>query len=331
MRKLLAVYLLLIALFILFVFQYQNGNQNESASNEDKLRGSIEENYVMVTHQAGMDYWKRPLKGFEDAAESLNVSVEYRGTTHYDIDEMNALLEQIIAKKPAGIAVAPINKNAINAVINKAKEANIPVVLFDTEAPESNADAFVGTDNYYAGVEAAHHLAEFIGHTGQVAIMKNKNSDTDSERVRGFKETIDNQYADIKLIHIGNGDGDETISKEATMRIIESFPDLDGVFATGTTSGVGVAQAIISTDRVNKTKVISFNIDKPTIDFIDEGIITGTLAQGSWGIGYWSMQLLFHLEHDLLLDNNGTVNIPRYVDTGINLITKENVNNYYMH
>lgn len=331
MRKLLVIYLFLIGLFIIFVYQYQNGARNESDYNEDKLRGSLDENYVMVTYQAGLDYWKRSLKGFEDAAESLNVSVEYRGTTHYDTQEMIALMEQIIAKKPAGIAVAPINKTALNPVIKKAKEANIPVVLFDTNAPDSNADAFVGTDNYYAGSEAAHHLAEFIENKGQVAIMKNKNTDTDKERVQGFKNTIENYYPDIDLVQISEGEGDETISKEETIRIIEKNPNLSGIFATGTASGVGVAQGIINTDRVNQTKIISFNIDKPTIDFIDEGVITGTLAQGSWGIGYWSMQLLFHLEHELLLDNNGTVNIPRDVDTGIHLITKENVNDYYMH
>lgn len=330
-RRLIIIYLLLIALFVIFVVQYQSGNANDPEFQHDRLKGEIEETYVMITHQSGMDYWKRQLKGFEDAAESLNVSVEYRGTTHYDTDEMIALVEQIIAKKPAGIAIAPINKTAINTVINKATEAGIPVVLFDTDAPESNADAFVGTDHYYAGLEAAHQLAEYIDYRGQVAVMMNKKSDQDRDRVQGFKETIEKNYPNIEMVHTGSGDGDETISKEAMVLIIEDFPDLKGVFATEAVSGVGVAQAIIGMDRVGETKIISFNIDKPTIDFIDEGVITGTLAQSSWGAGYWSMQLLFHLEHDLLLDNSGTVNIPRYVDTGIDVITKENVNNYYTY
>ena len=331
MRRLIIVYLLLIVFFVIFVYQYQSENENDQEFQHDQLKGAIEETYVMITYQSGMDYWKRQLKGFEDAAESLNVSVEYRGTTHYDTEEMIALVEQIIAKKPAGIAIAPINKTAINTVINKATEAGIPVVLFDTDAPESNADAFVGTDNYYAGSEAAHQLAEYVDFQGQVAVMKNKSSDQDRERVQGFKDAIEQNYPNIQLVHTGNGDGDETISKEAMMRIIEDFPELKGVFATEAASGIGVAQAIIGMERVGETKIISFNIDKPTIDFIDEGVITGTLSQSFWGAGYWSMQLLFHLEHDLLLDNSGTVNIPKYVDTGINVITKENVNNYYMY
>lgn len=331
MRRLIIIYLLLIASFVIFVYQYQSENGNDLEFQNDQLKGTIEETYVMITYQSGMDYWKRQLKGFEDAAESLNVSVEYRGTTHYDTEEMIVLVEQIIAKDPAGIAIAPINKTAINTVINKATEAGIPVVLFDTDAPESNAHAFVGTDNYNAGFEAAHQLAEHVDYKGQVAVMKNKKSDKDRERVQGFKDTIEQHYPEIQLVYIGNGDDDETISKESMMRIIEDYPELKGVFATEAVSGVGVAQAIIGMERVGETKVISFNIDKPTIDFIDEGVITGTLAQSSWGIGYWSMQLLFHLEHDLLLDNSGIVNKPRYIDTGINVITKENVNNYYMY
>lgn len=331
MRRLLIIYLLLLAFFAIFVYQYLSEDTNNLELQQNQLRGTIEETYVMITYQSGMDYWKRQLKGFEDAAESLNVSVEYRGTTHYDTEEMIAVVEQIIAKNPVGIAIAPIDKTAINTVINKAVEAGIPVVLFDTNAPESNANAFVGTDHYYAGTEAAHQLAGYIDYNGQVAVMKNKNTDQDRERLRGFKDTIEQNYPDIQLVHTENGDSDQTISKEAMVRIIEEFPELKGVFATETASGVGVAQAIIDTDRVGKTKIISFNIDKQTVDYIDEGVITGALSQSFWGAGYWSMQLLFHLEHDLLLDNSGTVDIPRNIDTGINIITKENVNNYYMY
>jgi len=331
MRRLIIIYLLLIVFFVIFVYQYQTDDANNREYQQDPLKGEIEETYVMITYQSGMDYWKRQLKGFEDAAESLNVSVEYRGTTHYDTEEMIALVEQIIAKKPAGIAIAPIDKTAINTVINKAVEADIPVVLFDTNAPESNANAFVGTDHYNAGIEAAHQLAKYIDHNGEVAVMKNKNTDQDRERLEGFKVTIEQNYPNIQLVQIENGDGDQTISKEAMIRIIEEFPGLEGVFATETSSGVGVAQAIINTDRIGDTKIISYNIDKQTVDYIDEGVITGTLSQSFWGTGYWSMQLLFHLEHDLLLDNSGVVNIPRYIDTGINVITKENVNNYYMY
>ncbi len=62
MRKLLFVYLILIGLFVVYVYQYQSEETTNNQWSDRELRGTIDENYVMVTFQEGIDYWKRPLK-----------------------------------------------------------------------------------------------------------------------------------------------------------------------------------------------------------------------------------------------------------------------------
>jgi ribose transport system substrate-binding protein len=49
------------------------------------------------------------------------------------------VLEQVISKKPAGIAISAVNSELLTATINKAVESGIPVVLFDSGAPDSKA------------------------------------------------------------------------------------------------------------------------------------------------------------------------------------------------
>lgn len=168
MKKIWIVYLLLIACFALYVldFRAQQSRMNEQWRTGG-LRGEIGEKYVMVTFQMGIDYWKSGLKGFEDAAQALNVSVEYRGSTQRDVHEQITVLEQVIAKKPAGIAISAIHPSLLTATINKAVDAGIPVVLFDSDAPGSKAYSFLGTDNYAAGVEAARKMAELTGAKGK--------------------------------------------------------------------------------------------------------------------------------------------------------------------
>ncbi|AOP13439.1 hypothetical protein BL1202_00456 [Bacillus licheniformis] len=100
MKKLLVVYAVMLCLFFLYVYDYSQGDKAGSAeeSRRPAAAGSLSEKYVMVTFQSGIEYWKSGLKGFEDAAQLFNVSVEYRGAAHYDVHEQTTVLEQVIAK-----------------------------------------------------------------------------------------------------------------------------------------------------------------------------------------------------------------------------------------
>ncbi len=329
MRKLLFVYLILIGLFVVYVYQYQTEETTNNQWSDRELRGTIDENYVMVTFQAGIDYWKRPLKGFEDAAESLNVSVEYRGATQYDVNEEITVLEQVIAKNPSGIAISTLDPEALNPVINKAVDSGIPVVMFDADAPDSNAYAFLGTNNHYAGVTAAHKMAELLNKTGEVGVVTHPNQLNHQERTQGFRETIESEYQNMNVVDIKDGRGDQIISREVSEELIREHPNIKGIFASEANGGVGVGKAVQDLQKKGDIHIISFDTDKGTLDMIDEGVISATMAQGTWKMGYWSLQFLFHLQHDIAGELEGETNLPRYVDTGITVVTKDNVNEYY--
>ncbi|SER35248.1 monosaccharide ABC transporter substrate-binding protein, CUT2 family (TC 3.A.1.2.-) [Gracilibacillus ureilyticus] len=329
MKKLLFVYLMLIGLFVLYVYQYQTDDTTNSQWSDKELRGTIDENYVMVTFQSGIDYWKRALKGFEDAAEALNVSVEYRGATQYDVNEQITVLEQVIAKKPAGIAVSAMDPVALNDVINKAVDAGIPIVMFDANAPDSKAFSFLGTDNYYAGTAAAHKMAELLNEKGQIGIVTHPKQLNHQERTNGFRDTIASDYPDMEIVATQDGRGDQMTSKEVVDEMIRDFPELKGVFASEANGGVGVGQSVLEQQKKDEIRIISFDTDKGTLDMVEEGVISATLAQGTWKMGYWSLQYLFHIQHDLANDVEAGTNLPRYVDTGITFVTKENVDEFY--
>ncbi|GAB2572330.1 substrate-binding domain-containing protein [Gracilibacillus alcaliphilus] len=329
MKKLLFIYIILIGLFVVYVYHYQT---NETASNDwedHELQGSVEETYVMITFQTGIDYWKRALKGFEDAAEVLNVSVEYRGATQYDINEEIMALEQVIARNPAGIAISTMDPEAMNPTINKAVEAGIPVVMFDANAPDSKAYAFIGTDNFEAGATAAHKMAELLDEKGEVGIITHPYQLNHQERTDGFHATIEKKYPEMTVVEIKDGRGDQLISKEVSEELLSEYPNLKGIFASEANGGVGVGKAVIDQNKAGQLHIISFDTDKGTLDLIKEGVISATMAQGTREMGYWSLQFLFHLQHNVVSDVNGETTLPPYVDTGIKIVTEENVDDYY--
>ena len=328
MRKLIPVYILLLMLVAFYFYQVKDGLTVNSTTNRERLQGASKDEYVMVTFQAGIDYWKKALKGFEDAASELNVSVVYRGGAQYDAHEQITVLEQVIARKPAGIALSAINPTALNDTINKAIEAGIPVVLFDSDAPLSKAKAFLGTNNYAAGEKGAEQLAKLIKKQGQVAVITLPDQLNHQERTKGFTDTMKSKYPNIQVIEVLNGEGDQLVSKKLAEELLKKYPDLQGIFATEANGGVGVADAAINLSK-KELKIVSFDVDKQILDYIDSGAISASLAQGTWNMGYWSLQFLFQQNQDSLLSGGQPHPLPDYVDTGISIATKENLDKYY--
>ncbi len=332
MKKLLIIYALLFFLFFLYVYAYHLKQPLTSLfrPEQTELNDNGRE-YVMVTFQAGIDYWKNAIKGFEDAANELDVSTEYRGATQYDSHEQITVLEQVIAKKPAGIAISAINPYELNTTINKAVEAGIPVVLFDSDAPRSKAFSFLGTNNFSAGETGAHKMAELLGGKGMVGVITQPNQLNHKERTDGFVETIEKRYPNMEIVAIKDGKGDQLQSEKAASEIIKDYPDIKGIFTTEANGGVGIANAKKSTKKGNDIKIISFDTDKQTLDKIHQGEISASLAQGTWNMGYWSLQFLYQYNQEKALNNisNETSILPKYVDTGISIVTKENVEDFY--
>jgi ribose transport system substrate-binding protein len=333
-KKLLLLYLVVIGAYLLYALNFFYGKGRAAHAESAALAGSLDERYVMVTFQSGIDYWKGIIKGFEDAAQALNVSVEYRGSTKYDVREQVTVLEQVIAQKPAGIALTPMHPDELTPSINKAVDAGIPVVLFDSGAPGSKAYSFLATDNYNAGATAARTMAGLIGGKGQVGVITLPNQWNHQQRTAGFRDTIRAEYPDISIVAVKDGKGDRVVSRDAAMEIIDEFPDVKGIFNTDAVGGVGVADGVRLKQKQGQVKVVAFDTDKVTLDMVRQGEIDATLAQGTWNMGYWSLMFLFHLNHGMVQPDSGqtadTFPLPVYVDTGISVVTRENVEDFYV-
>ncbi|WP_123039665.1 substrate-binding domain-containing protein [Cohnella candidum] len=329
------VYGLFTVLFLIFVWYYgiRDDRQGDWNQTPTGLAGDIEEKYVMVTFQSGLDYWRTIMKGFEDAAQSLNVSVEFRGATQYDPNEEITVLEQVIARKPAGIAITAINSEALNLSIAKAIKAGIPVVLFDSGAPKSAAYSFLGTDNYNAGMQAAREMGRLLGGRGKVAVITQPSQLNHEERTNGFKETLRQEFPSMEIVQVADGKGDIQASERAAEAILAKYPDVGGFFATQANGGVGIGQALKDRGIAGRIALIGFDTDKGTLDMVKDGTINATLAQGTWNMGYWSLMELFHHHHNLVQPGNedlqGNHSLPPYIDTGITVVTKANVDQYY--
>jgi ribose transport system substrate-binding protein len=101
--------------------------------------GDPSETYYMCVMVSGVEYWFPVYEMFKQAGQQLGVKTVYTGTPEYDVNKQLAVFEQILAKKPAGIFLHPMNPDPFIEPINRAYEMGIPVVTFAARLPQLQA------------------------------------------------------------------------------------------------------------------------------------------------------------------------------------------------
>ena len=303
-----------------------------AAAGADSAKGE----YYMVSFYAGADYFKGSFAGFKAAADALGVTAIYMGSPGTDMNAEVTVLDQVIAKNPKGIAVSCVNPDGMKASIQKAIAQGIPVVTFDADSPDSGRYCFLGTSNYNAGAVAAKALGQLLNGTGSVGVLQVPGLLNLQERVQGFEDTLASTYPNIKVVQTVNGNLDETTGAKVTSAMIQAHPDIVGIFGSDASAGVGAATAVKEAGKAGEIKIVAFDTDTGTLDLIKAGVISGSIAQGVYNMGWWSFSMLYDI-------NGGSGNfnpvegwkelklnpLPQNVDTGAVVVTKDNVDAFY--
>lgn len=334
------VLLLVAAVFMTGCAKDSTGADTSKAADAGDANASVlvaeeGETYYMVTFAAEHPYWVDVLNGYTEALSLYGAKVEYTGTIGADVAEQVTLIEQIITKQPAGIAIAAANAEGIVPVIEKATEAGISVVNFDAgSAPANGLYSFIGTGNYNAGVVAAHEMAKLLGEKGKLGVVTVIDTDSTRNRGQGFIDTITNEYPNMEIVQTIDGAFDQGITAEGTSAMLQNNSDIVGIFTSFAAGGVGVATAIEENGMEGKIQVISFDTDPGLLDLIKDGKVAGTMAQGTWIMGWTAGHQAYWLHHDMLSPKpnwkeNGIAPLPVNVDTGISFVTAETADLYY--
>ncbi len=120
---------------------------------------------AMIPKGATHVFWKTIHAGaIKGALAAKNVTILWQGPlVEDDREEQIKVLENFIAQKVDGIAVAPLDDKALAKYVDKAMAQGIPVVIFDSGLASADYVSFVATDNYKGGVMAGEYMAKLLG------------------------------------------------------------------------------------------------------------------------------------------------------------------------
>lgn len=255
--------------------------------------------------------------GAEKKARELgNVKILWRAPQEADAARQVEIIESLISLKVDGIAVSCNEPNALKFAIDKAMQAGIPVITFDSDSPDSRRITYYGINDIKCGEILGRELARVTGETGEVAMMTGVRGAYNLEqRMRGVRQALES-FPKIKIIQTVACEDD--IARAVTL--IESSsrarPSLAGwifvggwpLFARGALDGLG------------RVKAVSWDALPPQWEYLENGQVEVLLAQRVFHWGSESVNLLKRAVEG--------GKMPVYSYAGVDLVTKNNLGRY---
>lgn len=267
-----------------------SGTDDAASSASSGSSGSSTEMSVAVIAKGyASPFWATVKSGSEAAGKDLGVEVSFNGPdTETDTPRQNDLLNQTLVTHPSALVFAALDSTAQASVLQQYKDAGIPVVAFDSGVPGSDIPVTtVATNNKEAAATAAQHLSELIGGKGKVAIICNsQTSVSGQDRENGFRDWLAENAPGVQVVDVQYNNSDQAIAQQQASAILQANPDLAGIFATDDDGAVAAATAVKTADRTDSVKVVGFDSGKPQMDLITEGVISGSVTQNPYQMGY---------------------------------------------
>jgi D-allose transport system substrate-binding protein len=270
--------------------------------------------------------------GYEDAAKTMGIQVDVvSGAKEDDVEGQLNAFKTLLAKDYDAIVIIPINgMNLISGVV-EANKKGIPVIstgtTLDAEAAaEAGAKIAAHMSNNFTeqGQLGAAYIAEKIkasgAQTAEVAVIEGLAGAIQGEARRdgavgAFEE------AGMEVVAVQAGDWDRQKAYNIATNLLQSHPDLRGIFCANDTMALGVVEALKVAGKKDQVFVAG-------VDFLDEarqslkaGELNASVAMAPYIRGKGTLTLVLKVlqGHDISDQNYWSP---------IALITQENVNEY---
>lgn len=192
-----------------------------------------------------------------------------------------------------GISVSVSDDTIISAAIDRADNAGIPVITFDSDAKNSKRQAYVGTNNTAFGIELGKVLNQLAPGGGTYGIMAAEAPNV-LERVAGVRARL----ADTKWVEIEGGYKD---CEDSAARAIEIMPEfanenVNAIVPVGGWPMLGDKDKwkdFVDANR-HMTLVVGDTLPQQ-LDLVNQGYVNGLVGQLPFNMGQMSIGILMDI------------------------------------
>jgi ribose transport system substrate-binding protein len=273
------------------------------------------------------EFWKAIHAGAIKASRELTeqgtpVDVIWKGPIREDDREQQIqVVEGFISQGVNGLVLAPLDNRALVRPVEEAQRAGLPTVIIDSGLESNNIVSFVATDNYKGGQLAADRLGELMGGKGKALLLRYQEGSASTEaREKGFLDEMQAKFPGITVLPSDQRAGPtRDTAKTASENLLNRFGDeLQGIFTVNESSTAGMLLALQDMNKAGKIMFVGFDSSETFINALNAKQLHGFVVQNPFHMGYLGVRTM--VEH---LQGKP---VEKLVDTGVQMITPDNVN-----
>jgi len=268
------------------------------------------------------NFWLIAQKGIQKAEKEFGLKVNfYQPPDPATPAKQNEYLETLVAQGFHGAAISPIAPDGQTPDLDKAA-ARLNLITQDSDAPSSKRLAYIGTNNFAAGQSLGKEIVKLLPNGGKIAVFVGTfSADNATQRLKGIEKALEGTKITIAAKKEDNKDANRAMTNVED--VLNAMPDVNLLAGLWAYNAPKIAAAL-KARKGTKVIAVGFDEDDETLGAIEEGVIKATVVQKPFEFGYQSVKLLRELtmQGDAALPKDGVV------DTGIEVITKENVKEF---
>ncbi|NYJ03241.1 rhamnose transport system substrate-binding protein [Nocardioides thalensis] len=243
---------------------------------------------TMLPKNLGNPYFDTSTAGAEAAAEDFGGSIEEVGPDTASPEAQVPFINTAAQQGVDALIVSANDPEAICDALNQARDADIPVVTFDSDTNPECRDLFINqaTAEGIAKVQV-DLIAEQIGGSGEIAILSAAaNATNQNAWIEMMEEELAANHPDIELVDTVYGDDDDQKSFDETAALLQAHPDLKGIISP-TTVGIAAAARYLSTsDAKGEVALTGLGTPNQMREYVKDGTVTAFALWNPEDLGY---------------------------------------------
>jgi ribose transport system substrate-binding protein len=230
------------------------------------------------------DFWKAAEAGVKKAQAELpdyNMELKY---------PEQRLMDDLVTAGVKAIMVSAVDPKTSTDGLNKIA-SETALFTTDSDAPQTNRVAYIGSSNVDAGKQAAEIAKKAMPDGGKcMGFVGLLGADNAKERIQGMKDGLEGSK--IELVDVRGDDIDQTRAKANVEDALVANPDITCMVGFYSYNTPRIYEALRDSGKLGQITVVGFDDDPITLGGVKEGNIAGTVVQQPFEWAYQGMKLM---------------------------------------
>ncbi len=285
---------------------------------------TYERYYVLITDDSSSVMWQDIYESAKETAKENGAYLETLGEWPGEEYSVADYIRIATAEKADGIIVKPDGSVAVRSAIEEAEQAGIPVITVLEDDTDSSRRSFVGVNSYQLGNTYGEQILRCVTpETSRVMVLLNRKDagkDLVFKQLRSdTQEGLGGMEVEITSMTLDSGspfDAEEAIRD--LFHDSQARPDV--LVCMNETDSECAYFAMVDYNQVGTVQIIGYYQSELMLNAVEKGIIPVVISIDTDQVGRYAVEALeefYQMGH-----------VSSYYSVGLNVVTKENVQEF---